>query len=77
MNPSSCRLSICSRRSNGLKREIEVTELLDGGQSARAHRGLEAPVISQLNLRRQQLLDRFKCCHRAGVNAVEDRVERF
>jgi hypothetical protein len=29
----------------GLKREIEIVELLDHGQPARAHRGLEPSVI--------------------------------
>ena len=29
-----------------LKRKVEVAELLDGGQTAGAHRGLQAPVVA-------------------------------
>jgi len=41
----------------GLEREVEVAELCDHRQPAGSHRGLQAPVIPQLNLRREQLLD--------------------
>ena len=60
-----------------LKGEIEVAELLDDRQSAGAHRGLQPPVIAQLNLRREQLLDRLGRGERAAIDAVENRVERF
>ena len=34
----------------GLEGEIEVPELLDHRQPARAHRGLQSPVVAELNL---------------------------
>src|SRR6185436_20141459 len=40
----------------GLKGEIEVPELFDHRQPAGSHRGLQPPVIPQLNLRREELL---------------------
>ena len=60
-----------------LKREVEVVELLDDGQSTGAHRGLQPPVIAQLNLRGEQLLDRLRRRERAAIDAVENRIERF
>ena len=60
-----------------LKREIEIAELLDHGQATGAHRGLQSPVVAQLNLRGQQLLDRFRRRQRAAVDARQNRVERF
>lgn len=43
-----------------LKGEIEVAELLHRGQPAGAHRHLKPPVGPQLNLCRQQLLERLR-----------------
>src|SRR5690606_3288457 len=60
-----------------LKREVEVTELLDGRQAARPHGGLEPPVVTQLNLRGEQLLDGVGRGEPAAVDIVEDRIERF
>jgi hypothetical protein len=59
----------------GLKGEIEVAELFHDGQPAGAHRGLQPPVIAQLNLRRQQLLDRFRGGERPAIDALENRIE--
>src|SRR5687768_11481267 len=60
-----------------LKGEIEVVELFDDGQTAGAHRSLQAPVIAQLRLRGEQLLDRLGRRQRAAVDALEDGIERF
>jgi hypothetical protein len=38
---------------------------------------LEPSVIPQLNLRGEQLLDRFRRGERAAIDAVENRVECF
>jgi hypothetical protein len=61
----------------GLEREVEVAELFDDGQSTGAHRRLQPPVIAQLNLRGEQLLDRFRRGERAAIDALENRIERF
>ena len=61
----------------GLEGEVEVVELLDDGQAAGAHRRLQPPVIAQLNLRGQQLLDRVGCGQCAPVDVTQNRVKRF
>ena len=60
-----------------LKAEIEIGERFDDGQPRRAHRGLEAARIAQLDVRAEQLLDRVARADLAGVTAAEDVVERF
>src|SRR5581483_2661232 len=60
-----------------LEREIKVVELFDDGQSAGPHRGLQPSVVAQLNLRSEELLDRFGGGQRTAVDALEDRVECF
>ena len=52
-------------------------QLLDDRQPARAHGSLEPTIIAQLNLRRQQLLDRVRGRERAAIDALQDDVERF
>ena len=52
-------------------------ELLDGRQPTGAHRRLQPPVVAQLNLRGEQLLDRIGRGQRAAVDVAQDRVERF
>src|SRR5689334_16267673 len=44
----------------GLEGEVEVAQLLDRRQPTGPHRGLQASIIAELNLRRQQLLDRLR-----------------
>jgi hypothetical protein len=41
------------------------------------HRGLESPVVAQLNLGGEQLLDRVRGGQRAAIDVLEDAVERF
>jgi hypothetical protein len=48
--PSSCRLSISSRRKDGWKREIELAQLFDGGGDWTASPLAGTPVIGQLDL---------------------------
>jgi hypothetical protein len=59
-----------------LEGEIKVVELLDDGQSAGPHRGLQPSVVAQLNLR-GELLNSFGRGQRATVDALENCVERF
>src|SRR5689334_1231794 len=58
-----------------LEGEIELGEPLDRGQPTGAHRGLQASVVAQLNLRAEQLLDRFGSGERRTIDTVENRVE--
>src|SRR5690242_10717566 len=58
-----------------LEGEIKLGEPLDDGQPTRAHRGLQASVVAQLNLRAEQLLDRFGGRERRAIDAVEDGIE--
>ena len=60
-----------------LKREVEVAQLFDRGQAARAHRGLQPSIVSQLNLGGQQLLHRFRRGERTAVDPVENRMQGF
>lgn len=60
-----------------LKRKVEVAELLHGGQATGAHRGLQPPVVAQLNLRHEELLDGVWRRERAAIDVAQDRVERF
>lgn len=60
-----------------LKGEVELAQLLHRGQAAGAHRRLEPPVIPQLNLGGQQLLERFRRGECAAIDTLEDRIERF
>jgi hypothetical protein len=61
----------------GLKGEVEVAQLFDRRQTAGAHRGLQPSIVSELNLRGQQLLNRFGCGERAAVDPVENRIQAF
>lgn len=54
-----------------LEGKIKLGEPLDGGQATGAHRGLQASVVAQLNLRVEQLLDRG---HKYGPDSSELRV---
>jgi hypothetical protein len=38
---------------------------------------LQPPVIAQLNLRGEELLDRFRSSERAAIDALENRIERL
>jgi len=38
---------------------------------------LQPSVIAQLNLRCEELLDRFRSGQRPAVDAMENRIERF
>ena len=58
-----------------LEGKIKLGEPLDGGQPTGAHRGLQASVVAQLNLRVEQLLDRLGGRERRAIDAVEDRIE--
>jgi hypothetical protein len=60
-----------------LEGEIKLGEPFDGGQPAGAHCGLKSSVVAQLDLRTEQLLDRFRRRQRGPVDAVQDRIERF
>jgi hypothetical protein len=60
-----------------LETEVEVSEGFDRGQSCRAHRGLEAPRIAELDVRAEELINRLAAGELAGVAAPEDVIERF
>lgn len=49
--PSSCRLSICSRHSDGGKPEPELGEPHDGGEPTGSHGGLQPAIVTELDLR--------------------------
>ena len=74
--PNSCRLSIRSRRDEA-GAEVEVAQLLQPGEAAGAHRGLQPTAISELDLGREQLLDGLGRRRGAAVDALEDRLEGF
>jgi hypothetical protein len=58
-----------------LKGEIKVPELFDDGQATGTHRGLQPPIVAELRLRGEQLLDRLRGCQRAAVDALQNRIE--
>src|SRR6476661_7999840 len=60
-----------------LEGKIKLGEPLDGGQPAGAHRGLESSVVAQLDLRAEELLDRFRRRQRGAIDTLEDRIERL
>ena len=76
--PSSWRLYICSRRSDGWKEKSNsVSRLTTGSRLASAHRGVQTSVVAQLNQRAEQLLDRLSGRERRAIDAVEDGIECF
>ena len=60
-----------------LEGKIKLGQSLDRRQSAGAHGGLQPPIVAQLDLRAQQLLDRFGCAQCRAIDTVENRIERF
>jgi hypothetical protein len=54
--PSSCKFSICSRRSDGWKEKSNSVSRLIAGAGWSASR-LEAAVVAHLDLRAEELLD--------------------
>jgi hypothetical protein len=60
-----------------LEGENKLREPFDGGESAGAHRRLEAPIVSELNLGVEPLLDRVRRSQRRAIDALQDRIQRF
>src|SRR5688572_18955928 len=61
----------------GLEGKIKFGQPFDDRETARAHRGLQAPVVAQLDLGVQELLDGLGGGERRTIDTVENRIERF
>ena len=67
-NPSSCRLSTCSRLMLGWKAKSNCASVLTAGRREEAHGGLQPPVVAQRDLGVEHQLDRFACRYRPAVD---------
>src|SRR5690606_11973749 len=61
----------------GLKAEVEVVERLHSREAAGAHRRLQAAIVSQADLRIEDLADRLRGADLAAVDMGENRIERL